>query len=78
MNKYRISGKAGTTRWMTAELAMDVRSDLTERYNNLAKRKGLPRILHGPGAVCGDCTNTATGDVHGARDGHGIVTLERA
>ena len=77
MNKYRISGRAGKTQWVAAELAMDVRGELERRYNNLARRAGLPDIMHAPGAVCGDMHDQSTGDTHGVRDGHGTVTLER-
>lgn len=77
MNRYRITGKAGTTNWIEAELGMDVRDELARRYNNLAKRAKLPPILHAPGAVSGDMYDTRNHSVHGARDGHGIVILQR-
>jgi hypothetical protein len=77
INKFRISGKAGTTQWIEAELAMDARATLERRYNNLARRRGLPDILHAPGAVAGDAYDQRTGSTHGARSGHGIVSLER-
>jgi len=75
---YRITGRAGNTHWLSAELGMDVRDELTRRYNALSRRRGLPPILHGPGAVCGDATDTQTGAVHAVRDGHGVVSLENA
>ena len=78
MTQIRITGPAGTTRWVTVDgenvvdgyEAADI---ATARYNRFA---GGPVLLHPPGRVCGDCTDTRTGDVTRAVSNHGSVTLE--
>jgi hypothetical protein len=73
--KFRITGPAGTTRWMHGDKPSDVGYDLLTRYNTLARRKHLPEIMHYPGRCCGDSYDPSTRDCHAVR-GSQVVTME--